>query len=27
MNELRPQVLGRVEMGHLGKKVRAALAG
>ncbi len=26
MNELRPQVLGRVEMGHLGKKVRAALA-
>ena len=25
MNELRPQVLGRVEMGHLGKKVRAAL--
>jgi len=27
MNELRPQVLGRVEMGHLSKKVRAALAG
>jgi len=27
MNELRPQVLGRVDMGHLGKKVRAALAG
>ncbi|MGO1501444.1 MAG: GatB/YqeY domain-containing protein [Marinobacter sp.] len=27
MNELRLQVLGRVEMGHLGKKVRAALAG
>jgi hypothetical protein len=26
MNELRPQVLGRVDMGHLGKKVRAALA-
>ena len=26
MNELRPKVLGRVEMGHLGKKVRAALA-
>lgn len=25
MNELRPQVLGRVEMGHLGKKVRVAL--
>ncbi|WP_417517306.1 GatB/YqeY domain-containing protein [Marinobacter sp.] len=27
MNELRPKVLGRVDMGHLGKKVRAALAG
>lgn len=27
MNELRPQVLGRVDMGHLSKKVRAALAG
>ncbi|RBW48568.1 GatB/YqeY domain-containing protein [Marinobacter sp. F3R11] len=27
MNELRPKVLGRVEMGHLGKKVRAVLAG
>jgi hypothetical protein len=26
MNELRPQVLGRVDMGHLGKKVRTALA-
>ncbi len=26
MNELRPQVLGRVGMGHLGKEVRAALA-
>ncbi|HEA53576.1 hypothetical protein LCGC14_1267920 [marine sediment metagenome] len=26
MNELRPQVLGRVEMGYLSKKVRAALA-
>lgn len=26
MNELRPQVLGRVDMGHLSKKVRAALA-
>jgi hypothetical protein len=26
MNELRPQVLGRVDMGYLGKKVRAALA-
>jgi hypothetical protein len=26
MNALRPQVLGRVDMGHLGKKVRAALA-
>ena len=25
MNELRPQVLGRVELGHLGKMVRAAL--
>ena len=25
MNELRPQVLGRVEMGHLSKKVKAAL--
>lgn len=25
MSELRPQVLGRVEMGYLGKKVRAAL--
>ncbi|HEV8079038.1 MAG TPA: GatB/YqeY domain-containing protein, partial [Marinobacter sp.] len=24
--ELRPQVLGRVDMGHLGKKVRAAIA-
>lgn len=27
MNHLRPHVLGRVEMGHLSKKVRAALAG
>ncbi|EAZ99080.1 GatB/YqeY domain-containing protein [Marinobacter sp. ELB17] len=27
MSELRPQVLGRVDMGHLSKKVRAALAG
>lgn len=27
MNELRPQVLGRVDMGHLSQKVRAALAG
>ncbi|TBW57642.1 GatB/YqeY domain-containing protein [Marinobacter halodurans] len=27
MNQLRPQVLGRVEMGHLSQKVRAALAG
>ncbi len=27
MNELRPQVLGRVDMGHLSKKVKAALAG
>ena len=27
MNELRPQVIGRVDMGHLSKKVRAALAG
>jgi hypothetical protein len=27
MNELRPQVLGRVEMGYLSKKVRASLAG
>lgn len=27
MGELRPQVLGRVDMGHLGKKVRAAIAG
>ncbi|MGM0766733.1 MAG: GatB/YqeY domain-containing protein [Pseudomonadota bacterium] len=27
MNELRPQVLGRVDMGHLSKKVRTALAG
>lgn len=26
MNDLRPQVLGRVDMGHLSKKVRAALA-
>ncbi|WP_404364448.1 GatB/YqeY domain-containing protein [Marinobacter sp.] len=26
MNELRPQVQGRVDMGHLSKKVRAALA-
>lgn len=26
MNELKPQVLGRVDMGHLSKKVRAALA-
>ncbi len=27
MNELRPQVLGRVDMGHLSKKVKGALAG
>lgn len=27
MGELRPQVLGRVDMGYLGKKVRAAIAG
>ena len=27
MNELKPQVLGRVDMGHLSKKVRAAQAG
>lgn len=27
MNELKPQVVGRVDMGHLSKKVRAALAG
>lgn len=27
MNELKPQVLGRVDMGHLSQKVRAALAG
>ncbi len=27
MNELKPQVLGRVDMGHLSKRVRAALAG
>ncbi len=27
MNELRPQVTGRVDMGLLSKKVRAALAG
>ncbi|MBW0147186.1 GatB/YqeY domain-containing protein [Marinobacter arenosus] len=26
MNELRPQVTGRVDMGHLSKKVRSALA-
>ena len=26
MNDLRPQVLGRVDMGHLSNKVRAALA-
>ncbi|MEP1217423.1 MAG: GatB/YqeY domain-containing protein [Marinobacter sp.] len=26
MNDLRPRVLGRVDMGHLSKKVRAALA-
>ena len=26
MNELRPQVLGRVDMGHLSKKVKTALA-
>jgi len=26
MNDLRPQVLGRVDMGHLSTKVRAALA-
>ena len=27
MNVLKPQVLGRVDMGHLSKKVKAALAG
>jgi uncharacterized protein YqeY len=27
MNDLKPRVLGRVDMGHLSKKVRAALAG
>lgn len=27
MNQLRPQVVGRVDMGDLSKKVRAALAG
>ncbi len=27
MNELRPQVLGRVDMAHLSKKVKGALAG
>ncbi|WP_111494863.1 GatB/YqeY domain-containing protein [Marinobacter bohaiensis] len=27
MNALRPQVTGRVDMGHLSQKVRAALAG
>lgn len=27
MNELKPQVVGRVDMGHLSKKVREALAG
>jgi uncharacterized protein len=27
MNDLKPQVLGKVDMGHLSKKVRAALAG
>ena len=27
MNELRLPVLGQVDMGHLGKKVRAALVG
>lgn len=27
MNDLRPQVLGRVDMGQLSKKVKAALAG
>jgi uncharacterized protein len=27
MNDLRPQVLGKVDMGHLSNKVRAALAG
>lgn len=27
MNELKPQVLGRVDMGHLSKKVREQLAG
>lgn len=26
MNDLRPQVLGRVDMGHLSKKVKGALA-
>ncbi len=27
MNELKPQVLGRVDMGHLSQKVRQALSG
>ena len=27
MNELRPQVTGRVDMGHLSQKVKGALAG
>jgi uncharacterized protein len=27
MNDLRPQVLGKVDMGHLSNKVRSALAG
>ncbi|WP_150910314.1 GatB/YqeY domain-containing protein [Marinobacter halotolerans] len=27
MNDLKPQVLGKVDMGHLSKKVRSALAG
>jgi uncharacterized protein YqeY len=27
MNNLKPQVVGRVDMGHLSKKVRGALAG
>lgn len=27
MNELKPQVLGRVDMGHLSKRVREQLAG
>ncbi|GGY74542.1 GatB/YqeY domain-containing protein [Marinobacter zhanjiangensis] len=27
MNELKPQVIGRVDMGHLSKKVREQLAG